>query len=76
MNFHCKQELGEREGISFFETSAKHSLNIEAALRTATAEILEKPDLVQEADLVISRSRRRLECDEYSAEPPTTLTCC
>ena len=51
------QELGEREAISFFETSAKQSLNIEAALRTATAEILEKPELVDQADIAISKSR-------------------
>ena len=70
------QELGEREAISFFETSAKQSLNIEAALRTATAEILEKPELVHQADIAISKSRRRLERQEYSAEPPATLTCC
>ena len=74
--FYRKQELAEREGLSFFETSAKHSLNIEAALRTATAEILEKPDLVRQADFALSRSRHRLESEEYSAEPPVSLTCC
>jgi len=70
------RELSQLEGIPFFETSAKEAHNIEAALRTATAEIMEKPDLVEQADNITARSRRRLVYTEYSAEPPPSVSCC
>ena len=46
--------------MAFFETSAKHSINIEPAIRTAAAEALEKALLGDSGETVQVNSKLRL----------------